>query len=243
MSLSNVRIVLVESKHPGNIGAAARAMKTMGLDKLYLVRPLKFPHNEARERAVSAVDVIDHAVVSEDLQSALADCKLVIGASARVRELPMPGLDAREAGVQIVKEASMGDQVAIVFGSEESGLSNQSLDACSYQLRIPASPELTSLNLASAVQLVCYEVFMAAAHIETPTTAEPSAYPSNEELEYFYEHLDRVLRDRDFSGPVNPERILAKLRRLLTRARPKGSELQLLHGLVRLMERDARPPR
>jgi tRNA (cytidine32/uridine32-2'-O)-methyltransferase len=242
MSLKNIRIVLVEPKHPGNIGATARAMKTMGLENLVLVKPLRFPAKEATERAVAAVDVLDNAVITDDLASALQGCKLVIGGSRRVRELPVPRLDAREVGTQVVREAAAGAPVAVLFGSEDHGLSNESLDACSYQLVIPTNPDFRSLNLASAVQIVCYEIFIAAAQSEEPEAIDPSEYPSHDELEYFYQRLGSRLEERDFGGPVPTERVLAKLRRLLTRARPKGRELQLLHGLVRLM-RDERKPK
>ncbi len=243
MSLSNIRIVLVEPRHPGNIGAVARAMKTMALDRLYLVRPHRFPSEEATNRAVSAVDVLNRAVVTEDLQSAILDCKLVIGGSGRSREFPLPGLDAREAGLRIVREAAAGDPVAVLFGGERNGLTNQSLDACSYQLRIPTNPEFASLNIASAVQLVCYEIFMAAKQAENPAEVDRGSYPSHEELEFFYQHLERTLEERDFSGAMNPDRAYAKLRRLIARARPKDNELRLLHSLVRLMQRESWRPR
>ena len=242
MSLSNIRIVLVEPSHPGNIGAAARAMKTMGLDRLYLVRPRIFPSEEADRRAVSAIDILERAVVTEDLQSAVADCKLVVGGSGRTREFPLPFLDAREGGVRIVQEAMAGDHVAVLFGSEQHGLSNASLDACTYQLRIPTSPDLMSLNLASAVQLISYEIFMAASDRETPAEVDGSTYPSQDQLEFFYQHLERALGERDYYGPINPERVDLKLRRLITRARPKDNELRLLHSLVRLMQAESWRP-
>jgi len=235
MSLSNIRIVLVEPSHPGNIGAAARAMKTMGLENLVLVRPNNFPSQEADSRAVSAVDILNRAVVTDDLQSAVSGCKLVVGGSGRNREFPLPSLDAREGGARIAREAAMGSPVAMLFGSEQHGLTNQSLDACSYQLRIPTSPDLSSLNMASAVQLVCYEIFMASEAAESPDEADRASYPSHEELEFFYRHLERTLEERDFAGSINPERVYAKLRRLITRARPRENELRLLHSLVRLM--------
>ena len=235
MSLSNIRIVLVEPSHPGNIGAAARAMKTMGLENLYLVRPNNFPSQEAVSRAVSAIDVLNRAVVTEDLASAISGCKLVVGASGRAREFPLPSLDAREGGCRMALEAAAGDPVAMLFGSEQHGLTNQSLDACSYQLRIPTNPDFSSLNMASAVQLVCYEIFMASEEVGSPDDADRSAYPSHEELEFFYRHLERTLEERDFAGSINPERVYAKLRRLITRARPRDNELRLLHSLVRLM--------
>jgi tRNA (cytidine32/uridine32-2'-O)-methyltransferase len=242
MSLSNIRIVLVEPSHPGNIGASARAMKTMGLQNLFLVRPDDFPSKEADDRAVSAVDILNRAVVTENLQGAVSGCKLVVGGSGRARELPLPSLDARQGGVRIAREAAAGDLVAVLFGSEQHGLSNQSLDACSYQLRIPTNPDLTSLNLASAVQLVSYEIFMASLETESPVESDHSSYPSHEELEFFYQHLERTLEERDYYGSINPERVHVKLRRLIARARPKDNELRMLHSLVRLMQAESWRP-
>ena len=246
MSLSNIRIVLVEPSHPGNIGAAARAMKTMGLEHLHLVRPGRFPDKQAEDRAVSAVDILQRAVVSDELADAISDCKLVIGGSGRKRELSLPTLDAREAGLRIAQEAAAGGPVAVLFGSEQHGLTNQALDACAYQLRIPTSPELKSLNVASAVQLVCYEIFMAAESAESadwPDEPEKEAiYPSQDELEFFFRHLERTLEERDFAGSINPDRVHAKLRRLIARARPRDNELRLLHSLVRLMQADSWRP-
>ena len=211
MSLSNIRVVLVEPRHPGNIGAVARAMKTMGIESLYLVRPDRFPSEEATKRAVSAVDVLNRAVVTEDLQSAILDCKLVIGGSGRSREFPLPALDAREGGLRVVREAAAGHPVAVLFGAERNGLTNESLDACTYQLRIPTNPEFASLNIASAVQLVCYEIFMAAEQAQdlakVPAEVDRSSYPSHEELEFFYQHLERTLEERDFAGSMNPDRV------------------------------------
>ena len=242
MSLSNIRIVLVEPSHPGNIGAAARAMKTMGLESLYLVRPNDFPSKEADDRAVSAIDVLGRAVVTDDLQTAVSGCKLVVGGSGRVRELPLPSLDARKAGVRIAREAAAGDPVAVLFGSEQHGLSNHSLDVCSYQLRIPTSPDLKSLNLAAAVQLVCYEIFMASEETESSAESDGSSYPSHDELDFFYQHLERTLEERDYYGSINPERVHVKLRRLIARARPKDNELRMLHSLVRLMQAESWRP-
>jgi TrmH family RNA methyltransferase len=237
MSLTNVRIVLVEARHPGNIGGVARSMKTVGLDQLFLVRPFDFPSDEAEARAVGAADILHEAVVTESLRSVTSDCKLVVGVSARARELSLPLLDARAGGVRIVREAAMGDPVAVLFGPERDGLSNESLDACSYQLRIPTSPNFKSLNLAAAVQLVGYEIFMAGQSAPADMGGN-SPYPSQDEMEFFYQHLERTLAARKFARGVSPERINAKLRRLISRARPRAGELRLLHSLVRLMRRD-----
>jgi tRNA (cytidine32/uridine32-2'-O)-methyltransferase len=237
MSLSNIRIVLVEARHPGNIGAAARGMKTMGLDQLVLVRPVNFPSEDAEARAVGAADLLHSAVVTDSLHAVTSDCKLVVGVSARARELSLPVMNARAGGERIVREAAMGDPVAVLFGPERDGLTNEALDACAYQLRIPTSPDFTSVNLASAVQLVAYEIFVASQSAPAPA-ADDSPYPSQEELEHFYRTLEGTLDERKFARGVSPERTNAKLRRLVARARPRAGELRLLHSLVHLMSRD-----
>ena len=236
-----IRIVLVEPSHPGNIGAAARAMKTMGLQDLYLVSPAEFPSEEADRRAVGAVDVLERAVVTRTLGEAVADCRFVIGGSARPRELAIPVLDARSAGKRIVEEASSGAPVAVLFGAERSGLTNEALSACSHRLHIPTSAEFKSLNLAAAVQLVCYEILVASGTsdddgLATVSEEAPEPLPSHEEMEFFFQHLNETLEAEKFSGPVNPEKINAKLRRFITRGRPTDNELRLLHGLVQLMK-------
>lgn len=259
MSLSKIRIVLDEPSHPGNIGAAARAMKTMGLEHLYLVRPDDFPSPEADARAVTAVDILQNALVVDELSEATGDCQLVIGVSGRDRELPLPPLDARNGGRRIREEAADGANVAVVFGTESTGLTNESLDACTFQLRIPANPTFKSLNLAAAVQLVCYEILMGTAPAMTPTmaptegqsapqtVADPTdvpdtddGFPSQNELEFFYRRLEGTLEDRHFYGSMNPERVNIKLRRFIARGRPRENELRLLHSLVGLMDRDSR---
>lgn len=236
-----IRIVLVETSHPGNIGAAARAMKTMGLQDLYLVSPADFPAEEANRRAVGAVDLLERATVTETLGEAIADCGFVIGGSARPRELAIPVLDARAAGRRIIDEASSGAPVAVLFGSERSGLTNEDLSACSHRLHIPTSADFKSLNLAAAVQLVCYEILVASGTsdedgLATVREEKPEPLPTHEEMENFFKRLNQTLEDEKFSGPVNPDKINAKLRRFITRGRPTENELQLLHGLVQLMK-------
>ncbi len=236
-----IRIVLVETSHPGNIGAAARAMKTMGLQDLYLVSPADFPSEEANRRAVGAVDVLERAVVTQTLGEALADCHFVIGGSARPRDLAIPVLDARAAGLRIIDEASSGSQVAVLFGGERAGLTNEELSACSHRLHIPTSADFKSLNLAAAVQLVCYEILVASGTsdedgLATVSQEEPEPLPTHEEVENFFKRLNQTLIEEQFSGPVNPDKINAKLRRFITRGRPSDNELKLLHGLVKLMQ-------
>ena len=240
MSTRDIRIVLVEPRHPGNVGAAARAMKTMGLDQLVLVRPDEFPALEAEQRAVSAVDVLERARVVDRLSDAMDGCSLVIGTTGRMRQHAHPILGPREAAAKSVSEADAGASVAILFGSERDGLSNEALDACAYQLTIPTDDALTSLNLAAAVQLVCYEILMASVEPSEGGDGQPdggATYPTQDEIEFFFARLREALDARSFFDAENPEPTFTRIRRILGRARPDSAELLLLHGLVRLMRR------
>jgi tRNA (cytidine32/uridine32-2'-O)-methyltransferase len=241
VALDDVRIVLIDPQHPGNIGAVARAMKAMALRRLYLVRPAKFPSYEAERRALGAIDVLERAIVVGATAEAIGDCRLVIGGSARTRTFPLPVLDARESGRLLVREAAAGEPVAALFGPERTGLSNEDIDRCNVQLRIPTSRDFSSLNLASAVQLLCYEVLMASHEDrdDPPAGTREREYPSQSEMEYFYQHLQRTLDARQFTADERRAATLAKLRRLIGRARPGVGELKLLHSLVRLMHRDS----
>lgn len=226
--LDSIRIVLVGTTHPGNIGAAARAMKTMGLERLYLVAPARFPDAEATARASGADDVLASAVVCGDLAAALSGCSLVFGASARRRTLAWPEVDARECARQASAHAG---EVALVFGREHSGLSNPELDHCHALVHIPANPEYSSLNLASAVQLVTYEVRMAAAAPE-PAPQAGEALASSEDVERFYAHLEQTLVAIGFLDPANPRQLMRRLRRLFNRARLERTELNILRGIL-----------
>ena len=221
------RIVLVRTSHPGNIGGAARAMKTMGLERLFLVAPLKFPHADATARASNADDVLGRVRVCDTLEEAIADCTLVIGASARQRTLPWPLLDAREVAQRI---AQSSEETAVVFGAEQSGLDNTELERCGALLRIPTNAEYGSLNLAAAVQIVAYELRMAA-QAEPPETPE-TPLATAAELEYFYEHLQRVMEAMDFLDPGNPKHLMRRMRRLFNRAHLDQNELNILRGLL-----------
>ncbi len=232
-----VRIVLVAPQHPGNIGAAARAMKAMGLADLALVTPDRFPHADATARAAGADDVLAAARVVDDLNAALTDCTLVIGTSARSRRLPWPVVDAREAARRTIGNAG---PAAIVFGRERSGLTNEELDRCHVHLQIPCNPDFASLNLAAAVQLVCYELRMAAAHEPGPA---PDALPlaTAAELEGLYDHLEAVARAGDFLDPDEPRHMMRRFRRLLGRRQLEAAELRLLRGLLRALDPRRRP--
>ena len=159
--LQNIRVVLVNTSHPGNIGGVARAMKNMGLTRLVLVEPRVFPHHEADARASGANDLLENAQVVATLEDALVGCNLVLGTSARDRRIPWPLLDPRECGQKVVEEAGQGAEIALVFGREDSGLTNDELQRCHFHVHIPSDPEFSSLNLGAAVQVLSYEIRMA----------------------------------------------------------------------------------
>lgn len=231
MALTRLRVVLIETSHPGNIGAAARAMKVMGVSRLYLVRPHQFPCAEATARASGADDLLTRAVVCDSLDEALADCSLVLGASARLRSLPWPLSDARRAAQRAAAGAVAGQEVALVFGREHSGLSNEELQRCHYLLHIPANPDFSSLNLAAAVQVVSYELRMALLGDE-PLAPDKGDYASADELESFYAHLEQTLISVGFLDPDNPRQVMRRLRRLYNRARTERVELNILRGIL-----------
>ena len=226
-----VRIVLVGTSHPGNIGAVARAMKTMGLQRLVLVAPREFPAKEASARAAGAVDVLESARVCADLGEALAGASFVVGASARLRSLAWPSMAPREAAARIVAETGSGE-AAVVFGRENSGLTNEELARCHALLHIPTAPALGSLNLAMAVQVVAYELFLASgtAPALPPDRAQPAA--TAEEMEKFYEHLEAALIAAKFLDPDNPRHLMRRLRRLFNRAQPDSNEVNILRGIL-----------
>jgi TrmH family RNA methyltransferase len=239
MAFDDIRIVLIEPAHPGNIGATARAMKTMSLGRLALVRPNVFPSDEADRRAMGAIDIVHRAEVFDDLDEAVGDCRLVIGCSARSRSFPHLELDPRECGARLIEETATGEAAAVVFGPERMGLANRDLDRCSHQVLIPANEAFSSLNLASAVQLICYEIFLAARQSAGRQDTGPEDPASlHREMEYFYGHLERALDSRGFLDGEMREVTLMKLRRLFGRARPNSGELKILHTMMRLIHRD-----
>lgn len=237
--LQNIRIVLVETSHTGNMGSVARAMKTMGLTNLWLVNPLVKPDSQAIALAAGASDVIGNASIVDTLDEALAGCSLVVGTSARSRTLPWPMLDPRECGLKSVSEATHAP-VAIVFGRERVGLTNDELQKCHYHVAIAANPEYSSLNLAMAVQVIAYEVRMAWLASQDAQTLAPgeeeTPYPLVGDLERFYGHLEQVLLSTGFIRPNHPGQVMNKLRRLFTRARPESQELNILRGMLASIE-------
>lgn len=241
-ALARLRIVLVETSHPGNIGAAARAMKTMGLERLYLVRPRSYPCAEATARASGADDLLAAAVVCDALEEAVADCALVLGASARQRTLRWPQLDARRCGQTALAEAAAGREVALVLGRERTGLTNEELDLCHYLVQIPANPAYSSLNLAAAVQVLAYELRMAAGAGLPAAAPERGEAPADARaVEGFYQHMQRVLIALGFLDPDNPRHLMRRLRRLYGRVRLTESEVAILRGILSAAEGKKRP--
>jgi len=229
-----VRIVLVGTTHPGNIGAVARAMKNMGLDELVLVKPHHFPHKDATARASGAGDVLASARVVGSLDEALADCVYAAGASARSRAIEWPSLAPRECAARLMAEQAGGD-VAVVFGPENSGLTNEDLDRCQTLLTIPADPDFSSLNIAMAVQVITYELRLAG--LEAADPDEPEAPPAtHEEMEHFYRHLETILTDSGFLDPENPRLLMRRLRRLFIKAEPDKNEINILRGILTSLE-------
>lgn len=229
-ALARIRVVLSHPQHPGNIGSAARAMKTMGLSRLLLVNPVKFPNHQATWLASSAADLIEQARVCTSLEEALASTTLSVGLTTRIRDLSHNMLALREAAPMIVGEASHGE-VALIFGNEVSGLSNAELDKCQLLVSIPANPEYTSLNLAAAVQVVTYEIRMAAVGSDIPMT-HPEPMASHAEIEFFYRHLEDTLLANGFLDPEEPKRLMRRLRRLFSRARLEKKEVDILRGIL-----------
>ena len=231
--LSTTRILLLNTSHPGNIGAAARAMKTMGLEDLCLVQPKQFPAAEATARASGADDLLARARVFDGLEDALQGCNLVIGASARARSIPCPLLDPRECAGMIAGQGGSG-RAAVLFGNEQSGLSNAEMDRCQYLVRIPANPGYSSLNLAAAVQIIASELRMASEAVTGDGAEAPSLQVpvDSSELERFYRHLEQVLVELDFLDPANPRQLMRRLRRLYNRAGPDSNEMNILRGIL-----------
>jgi len=237
-----IRIVLVETSHPGNIGAAARALKNMALEELVLVRPRQFPHPEATARASGADDVLAHARVAPDLAAALEGCGLVLATTARPRDQNFRVLEAREAARQLV-EAAARQPAAVVFGAERTGLTNEELNAAHGLLRIPANPAYAALNLAMAVQIVSYEILCARQALE-PSPAgnsrtEPLATPA--EMERLYEHLAAVLELIDFRDRTQGgTHLMNRLRRLFQRAALDANEANILRGILTAVQQQRR---
>jgi tRNA (cytidine32/uridine32-2'-O)-methyltransferase len=232
MNPDNIRIVLVNTSHPGNIGGVARAMKNMGLTRLYLVAPKDYPNEQAEWRAASATDVLESAVVVRTLEEAIGDCQFVVGTSARERRIPWPLQDARQCAERMA-QASSKEQVAVLFGREDRGLTNEELKVCNLHLNIPTSDAYSSLNLAMAVQIVTYELKMASASAARDEHEQwDTPFASRDNMERFYTHLEEALIAIEFLDPAAPRQLMSRLRRLYNRVRLDEMELNILRGIL-----------
>lgn len=239
--LGNIRILLVETSNPGNIGSTARAMKTMGLTNLNLVNPIIKLDAHAISMAASARDVLENASLFHTLDDAINDCSLVIGTSARERTLPWPMIEPRESAFHLIRAAEFAP-VALIFGRERTGLTNDELQKCHYHVVIPTNLEYSSLNLAMAVQILAYEVriaYLSYHRVETVPKIEV-IYPSRNDLECFYIHLQKTLQYTGFINKNRPRQIMDRLRRLFTRARLEDRELSILRGILSSIEKQSR---
>jgi len=236
MKLNQIRIVLVETSHPGNIGAAARAMKTMGLSQLYLVNPKSFPDAKATELASKADDILEQAVCTDTLEQALAGVRCVFMTSARSREIAIPVVTPEEAAK---KALALPDdaEVAMVFGRERTGLYNEELLKGQFHIEIPTNPNYSSLNLSQAVQIVAYELAKHSESIQPSIDAEADELATADALEGFYQQLQEVLADIDFLKPSNPKQVIFKLKRLFNRAMLEAKEVNILRGILTQVSR------
>jgi tRNA (cytidine32/uridine32-2'-O)-methyltransferase len=234
--LDQVRVILINTSHPGNIGGAARAMKNMGLSELVLVAPKRFPADEAEWRAAGAKDILDKAIVVDTVEEALAGCGLVLGTSARERRIPWPLFDPRDSAEQAKQSLAAGNKVAIMFGREDRGLTNEELQKCHFHVHIPTNEEYSSLNLAAAVQVLSYELRMAVLgeHPLEQKNAEDWDYAlaDADDVERMMTHLEQVLVEVDFLDPENPKQVMARLRRLYNRQRLDTMEVNILRGIL-----------
>ncbi len=237
--LEHIRIILVEPSHPGNIGAVARAMKTMGLSQLSLINPKQFPHEKATALASKADDILEKAQVVSHLAEAVGDCELVMGFSARPRELELPQLPLELFGERVV---SYQKPVAILFGREHAGLTNEELSYCQYHLMIPSVKAYHSLNLSHAVQIACYEIRKAALQLSHDKAAPGEAKPyrkmaSQHEVQGLFAHMEQTLRDIEFYQPERSNKLLPKIKRLFNRARLESQEVNILRGILTAVDK------
>lgn len=235
--LSNIRIVLVNTSHPGNIGAVARAMKNMGLDQLYLVGPKHFPHPDATARASGADDVLERAIICNTLDEAIADCQLTFATTARQRSLAWPQVTPRGCAERAAQFAPQ-HPVAIVFGREDSGLTNDELERCHYMLHIPSNPDYCSLNLGAAAQVVAYELRLASLDDKRTLVYEPEDRPATQDqIEGLMTHFQHVMEQVNFLEPGNPRNVIRRLRRLFAKAQLDENEMNILRGMLTAVEK------
>lgn len=238
--LARFRIVLSHTSHPGNIGSAARAMKTMGFSQLYLVNPKEFPSDVARSLASNADDLLDQAIVVSSLEEALAGTTLQVAMTARRRELVQPLQTPRQLAPELLATASQGGDIALIFGTEMSGLTIDEVQLCNRLATIPTNPAYSSLNLAQAVQVFCYEL-RASILDDVSWLAEVPRYADHDYIERFFKHLEEALIAIGFLKPDRPKRLMPRLRRLFQRARLEREEVDILRGILRAAVEFERP--
>jgi tRNA (cytidine32/uridine32-2'-O)-methyltransferase len=232
--LNNIKIVLIGTTHPGNIGATARAMKTMGLSQLALVNPKIYPNAEVTARAAGADEILTNAVVHTELTDAISDCSMVYASSARSRNIEWPIYNPDQAAIQIADKLNNSEKCAVVFGRESSGLSNDELESCNAMIQIPANPEYSSLNLASAVQIICYELRKHILINDQPVIGDSNQpiFASNQQMQQLYEHLEQCLADIGYYDPDKPRLLMRRLKRLYSRAQLEDEEYSILRGIL-----------
>lgn len=243
--LEQIQIVMVNTTHSGNIGAAARAMKNMGLSQLVLVDPIAKVDEEALALSSGAYDILDNMKIVATVEEAIADCQLVVGTSARSRHLPWPLLTARQCGVKVREALPAGNKVAILFGRESRGLTNEELHLCNAHVHIPCNSEFSSLNVAQAIQVLCYEMRQAVvvevgseeAGAEQWGVAWDHPLATHAELEGFMQHLEDTLIEVGFLNPEEPKHLMARLRRLYQRSSPDQSEINILRGILKAVHK------
>lgn len=236
-NFTNIHIVMVGTTHPGNIGGVARAMKNMGLSRLSLVAPeAKFPHPKATARASGAVNVLENTQIFSTLEEAIADCSLVIGTSARMRTLPWPVVEPRECAARVMS-VEKGAEVAIVLGRENSGLTNEELALCQLLVTIPTNPDFSSLNIAAAAQVICYEIRLAAGLDNAPLNEPDSPLATSAEIEGMFAHFEQALTDIEFLKTEHPGQLMRRLRRLFTRTGIERLEVNILRGMLKAAQK------
>ncbi len=235
MKLNNIRIVLVATSHPGNIGASCRAMKTMGIENLYLVNPNLTPFYQAHEMAAGADELITNAKTVTTLNEALQGAKLIFATSARPRDIALPGFSPKDFA-NFVSEFDDNTEVAIIFGREHAGLTNEELLHAQYHINIASNPDFSSLNLAQAVQIICYELRMQILSPVATVKTKQNPLALHEDIDNFYTHLEKVLLKIDFLKPENHKRIMQKLKRLFNRNQLENIEINILRGILTAVE-------
>lgn len=245
MMLDQIRIVMIQTTHPGNIGAVARAMKNMGLSDLCLVAPKHFPDPEADARASGATDILDDTRVVETLDAALEDCHFVVGTSARGRHIPWPITTPRQMA-SIAASLQPGKRMAVLFGREDRGLTNDELHRCHHHVHIPTNPDFSSLNVAAAVQVIAYELRIASLESDEQASLQWGTdwdidLADAREIELMFEHLEKTLVHVDFLDPNNPRQLMTRLRRLFLRAVPDRVEINVMRGLLTAVNKATAP--